>query len=533
MEMMVASVRAQSFDDYEHCIVDDGSTEPHVVPALRSAATRDSRLKLDVLPAPAGIVGATNAALAMASGEFVAFLDHDDMLHPSALSSVDAAIAAHDDIDYLYTDEDKIDSDNNHFDPFLKPDWSPERFRTQMYTCHLSVARRALVEEVGALRPGFDGAQDWDLVFRLAERARRIIHVPQVLYHWRTAPTSAAGGVEAKPWAYEAAHRVIAEHIERSGLQAQVEELPGWPGHFRLRPALRDHPLVSIVVPTGGFVRQVYGWPVKLVVNTVRSIIERSTYENVEILAVIDDVVDDGTRAELVDLGVRLVPFPREFSFSQKINVGAVHARGDYLLLLNDDVEVLPEHWRDTWPSLEGRSSWIEAMLLYALDQGVGAVGAKLYFADTRLQHVGLACTGAGPGHIYRGFPRDFGGPFNNARLPANYLALTGACLMTRRDAFENVGGFSQDFPINFNDVDYCFKLYRSGYRNVFTPDAELLHFESSSRVPHVLPEELQDLRRRWLDLLEHDPYYNPQLVQGRPNFIAPPYFRSGEFVRG
>jgi GT2 family glycosyltransferase len=532
LHVMLETARAQRFADFEHCIVDDKSTADHVAPTLRAAAAADSRILLHTRSEQGGIVAATNDALEMARGEFVAFLDHDDALHPDALWAVAEAIGERDDLDYVYTDEDKIDMQDRHFDPFLKPDWSPERFRTQMYTCHLSVARRTLVAELGGVRPGFDGAQDWDLVLRLTERARGILHVPRILSHWRATVGSAAASQDAKPWAYDAARRAIAEHVHRVGLEAEVEDLPGWAGYYRLRPALRDRPLVSIVIPTGGFRREVYGLEVDLVVHTVQSITDRSTYDNFEIVVVADDRVSEQTRTQLSELGARMVPFSRPFSFSEKINVGALHARGDYLLLLNDDVEVLPEGWRRSWPRREGRSSWIESMLLYATDPDIGVVGGKLYFGDTRLQHVGLACRAGAPGHIYRAFPHDWDGYFNNTLIPANYLAVTGACAMTRRDAFEAVGGFCRPLPINFNDVDFCFKLYRAGYRNVFTPDAELLHFESSSRVPDVLPSELLFLQQRWESLLHCDPYYNPQFAPGNPDFVVPPYFRTGEFVR-
>ncbi len=372
LHAMLASVRAQRYERWEHCIVDDGSTLPHVGSALREAAGADSRVKVRRLDSPNGISAASNAALAMATGEFVAFLDHDDALHRDALAEVDAAISEHDDVDYVYTDEDKIDVAGRHCDPFLKPDWSPERMRAQMYTCHLSVIRRALVEEVGGLRPEFDGSQDWDLVLRISERARRIVHVPRVLYSWRTTPGSTAGDVDAKPYASDAARRAVAQHARRIGLQCDVEISPDLPGCLVLRPALQERPLVSIVIPTGGFVREISGRIVDLVVNTVQSVVKRSTYENIEIVVVADASVPDGTREQLRQFGARIVPFPRPFSFPQKINVGAIHARGDYLLLLNDDIEVLPDGWRENYPNDHGKSSWIEAMLMYALHPEVG-----------------------------------------------------------------------------------------------------------------------------------------------------------------
>jgi GT2 family glycosyltransferase len=528
---MLDSVRAQRFGDFEHCLVDDNSSEPHVASILRQAAAEDPRFRVHTRADNGGIVAATNDALAMAQGEFIAFLDHDDALHPDALLAVAETVAGRDDVDYVYTDEDKIDLAGNHFGPFLKPDWSPERLRAQMYTAHFSVARRTLIDEVGNLRPGFDGSQDWDLVLRLTERARAVVHIPRILYHWRAVAGSAAADPEAKLWARDPALRAVAEHVERIGLQAEPEHLPEVAGNFRLRPALREKPLVSIVIPTGGYHREVYGVDVDLVVNTARSIVDRSTYDNVEIVVVADESVRPDTRTQLTDLGARVIRFPHPFSFSHKINFGVLHAQGDYLLLLNDDMEILPEGWRSTWPRVEGMSTWIEAMLMYALRPEIGVVGAKMYFSDTRLQHVGLACTGGGPSHIYRAFTRDYGGYFNNTLIPVNYLAVTGACMMTRRDAFEDVGGFCRALPINFNDVDYCLKLHHAGYRNVFTPDAELLHFESSSRVAKVTHDELDFLRARWNTLLRDDPFYNPQFAPGKPDFVVPAYLKSGVFA--
>jgi GT2 family glycosyltransferase len=532
LRAMLRSVSEQRFRDYEHCVVDDHSTDGAVRRILRAAARRDPRVRLLERSEQGGIVAATNDAYASARGEFVALLDHDDMLHPDALQAVADAVAGNDAVDYVYTDEDKIDLDGNHFDPFVKPDWSPERFRAQMYTCHLSVARRSLVEELGGCRAGFDGSQDWDLFLRVTERARKVVHVPRILYHWRATPASAAHDVGVKPWAHDAARRAVAEHVQRIGLQAVVDDLPGCPGTFRLRPALATEPLVSIVIPTGGFHREIYGLDVDLVVHTVRSVRERSTYEHVEIVAVVDDDTPAGTRAQLAELGVRLVGFSRPFSFSEKVNVGCLEAAGDYLLVLNDDVEILPDDWRASWPNVQGRSSWIESMLMYAVLPEIGVVGAKLYFSDLRIQHAGLACTGGGPSHIYYGFPRDYPGYFNNARIPVNYLALTGACLLTRRDAFEAVGGFSPRLPVNFNDVDYGLKLHHAGYRNVFTPEAELLHFESSSREARVKSHEHEFILERWKPLLHADPYYNPQFVPGKPDFVLPAYLREGEFAR-
>ena len=352
---MLASVQAQTNGDWEHCIVDDGSTDPSVRTAL--GAITDPRVRVAHRDEAGGIVAASNDALAMATGEFVALLDHDDVLHPDALAHMAAAIT--DDVDYLYSDEDKIDAEGRHYDLFLKPDWSPERMQVQMYTCHLSVLRRSVVEQVGGFRVGFDGSQDWDLVLRVSEVARRIVHVRETLYHWRAVAASAAADPDAKPYAAIAAHRAVNEHLERIGFEGEALPDPEG-GVFRIRPRLREQPMVSIVIPTAGGIRPIHGVPEIMVVHCVQSIVERSTYPDYEIVVVADRAMSDTARAQLDAVGagrVRVVDYPLPFNFSDKVNRGALHARGDLLLLLNDDTEVLPD-------DVSGRSSWIESMAM-------------------------------------------------------------------------------------------------------------------------------------------------------------------------
>ena len=338
------SVRAQTSGNWEHWLVDDGSTAAHVRPMLDEAAAQDSRVHVEFRAEQGGIVAATNDAVAHAHTDFVAFMDHDDELARTAVESCTRALASEPDIDYLYTDEDKIDLAGNHSDPFLKPDWSPERMRSQMYTCHFSIVRRAVLEAVGRLRPGYDGSQDWDLVLRVTERARKVHHVPEVLYHWRVHSTSVALDAMAKPYAHPAGRRAIQDHLNRIGMQNEVVEFEGLPGSNRIRPTLREEPLVSIIMPTAGRLRVVHGMRTNLVVHAVRSIVERTTYPNYEIIVVADTDTPDATVSELREVGgdrVRVVAFPGAFNYSAKINTGAFHVRGEYLLTLNDDVEVL------------------------------------------------------------------------------------------------------------------------------------------------------------------------------------------------
>lgn len=511
LKKMLRSVRRQSFRDWELCLVDDCSREPRVREMLERARATDPRIRVECREVNSGIVAASNDALRMAHGEFIALLDHDDELHPDALAHVAAAIDADPEADYVYTDEDKIDLRGRHSQPFFKPDWSPERLRTQMYTCHLSVLRRSLADEVGGFDPEFEGSQDWDLVLKVTERARAVVHVPRVLYHWRLLDTSAAAAAAAKPWAFEAGPRVVQAHCDRIGLPAEVEQDAADPGVLHLRPRLTEQPLVSIVIPTGGQVRDVRFEPVVLLLNCVRSIVERSTYENYEIVCVVDDSVEQEVIDELLEIAgerLRLVRFSGPFDFSAKVNQGAIQSKGKHLLLLNDDIEI-------TTPE------WIDRMVMYSEREGIGAVGAKLVWGDTRLQHVGLNFEYGLPGHLYRGFAGDFTGYMNDVLVARNCLAVTGACLMTRREVFEEVGGLTREFPVNFNDVDYCLKLHSSGRRIVYDPDLVLFHFESSSRTAEVEKWEFEKLVDRWRSYAAVDPYNNPNLHRGVPRITS------------
>jgi len=510
---MLASVRAQRFRDWELFLLDDCSSEPHVGEMLAAAARADRRVRVLRRAENGGIVAASNDALAIAAGEFVALLDHDDELHRDALAHVHAAIEAAPEADYVYTDEDKIDRAGRRSAPFFKPDWSPERMRTQMYTCHLSVLRRSLVEAVGGFDPEVEGSQDWDLVLKVSERARQVLHVPKVLYHWRTLETSAAGGGEAaKPWAFEAGGRAVQAHCERIGLPATVGRDERFAGVYHLQPRLERQPPVSIVIPTAGGSREVRYEDVVLVAHCLRSIISGSTYENYEIVCVVDAPADPALLDQLRGIAgerLRIVEFEDEFNFSAKVNHGAVRSEGEHLLLLNDDIEI-------------ATPDWIERLVMYSALPEIGAVGARLLWEDGRLQHAGILFENGGyPGHIYRGFSGEFRGYSNNVLVAQNYLAVTGACLMTPRDAFEEVGGFSTLFPLNYNDMDYCLKLNAGGRRVVYDPDTVLLHFESSSRETEVEDWEKELLRDRWLALTAVDPSTNPRLRHGLPRIGA------------
>lgn len=508
LRAMIDSVRSQSFPNWELCLVDDRSPSRRPWKILQEYAEIDPRIRIRRREENGGIVAASNDCLEMARGEFVSFLDHDDELYEDALAETVRALQSAPDVDYVYTDEDKLDEAGHRNGPFYKPDWSPERFRYQMYTCHFGTMRRSVVTEVGGFRADYEGSQDFDLVFRVTEKARTIVHIPKVLYGWRIIAGSAAGDPTAKPYAYIAGQRAIQSHCDRVGFEAECVHDTALPGWYRLRPRLTERPPVSIVIPTNGVQSVIHGERQSLVRNCVLSVLEKSSYDDVEIVVVADDVMAPDAVDDLVELGggrLRVVRFSKPFNFSEKVNLGVAHARHDHLVILNDDTEVIsPE--------------WIESLLMYSRYDKVGAVGPKLLFEDGTIQHAGIGlCAPAeiGPIHLHRGYGADYHGYFSTIDVAQNMLAVTGACMMTRREAFLSVGGFSERFPLSYNDVDYCLKLWSAGWRVAYNPEVTLHHFESKSRNPGVAPQELQEFRDRWGHLLGRDPFQRPELFHG------------------
>ena len=489
----IQSVLDQTFSGWEWCIADDGSTAPHVSRLLDQAA-RDPRVRVTRLAGNGGIVAASNAAASMATGEFVVLLDHDDLLSPDALATVAEHLS--DDVDYLYSDEDKVDGTGRHFDVFRKPSWSPERFLGQNYTCHLSVIRRSVFDSVGRFRPGFDGSQDYDLFLRVVEQARSIVHIPQVLYHWRIVPGSAAGTLEAKPYAFDAAERALSEHLERVGVAGRVER-GRQPGVYRVRRDRRNEPLVSIVIPTNGSTRVVWGVATALVTNAVRSVVERSSYRRFELVVVYDTstpatVLED--LARIAGDALVLVEYSGPFNFADKTNQGVLRSHGDVVLMLNDDTQVISP-------------DWIEVLLEQLEQDDVGMVGPMLRLADGRIQSAGHHNLGVGPRNLACGGRADDGGPFGMFMIAGERTGVTAACAALRREVYDQVGGLSNSFPRSFNDVDLGFKLLLAGYRIIWTPFAELYHFESLTRNPTVDSAEVNALYARWSWMLKSDAY--------------------------
>lgn len=508
LDATIRSVLDQTYPNWELCLA-DASTRPDVRPVLDKYAAADPRVRVEFLAENGGIVGNSNAALAAATGEYVALLDHDDTLAPFALYEVAAALDAAPDADFLYSDEDKLDRDGRRVEPNFKPDWSPETLRSRNYVCHLTILKRTLVEEIGGFRPGFDGAQDHDLVLRAGERARRIVHIPHVLYHWRIHDQSTAGNKASKNYAYEAGRRAVADHLDRLGVAAAVHPGPVL-GTYQVVYHLRTQPLVSVVVPNKD--------NPDLLARCVDSL-AKGSYANYELLVVENGSTRPETFAYYRELAkqphARVLEWARPFNYAAVNNFAAGRARGELLLFLNNDIEAISP-------------DWLEALVKVAVQPGVGAVGAKLYYADDTVQHAGIVVgMGGVAGHGFLNFPRQAAGYMQRLLFTQNVAAVTGACLLCPKSVFDAVGGFDEGFVLAFNDVDLCLQILRKGYRVVWTPDAELYHLESKTRGYEDTPEKQRRFKReydlfhlKWGAFLKAgDPYYSPHFRLDRPDF--------------
>lgn len=498
----IRSVVDQTYHGWELVLIADGPQPAAIKAIMVDVAASDPRIKVVHNDHALGIAAASQRGLEAARHEYVALLDHDDVLSIDALGAFAAELARFDDVDLAYSDEDKIDvgsGERKH--AFYKPAFSPERLRTQMYLGHLMVLRRELVLAVGGFRSGFDGAQDHDLALRVAERARRVVHLPRLLYHWRESESSTALDDQAKDWAFDAGVRAVADHLTRIGFPAVASRRPEDPGVIHLEPALTDEPLVSVIIPTGAASKLVHGMDTVLVEQALSSLIERSTYPRIEVVVVFDaETGSDAISAVETRCGPvrhRLIQDRRRFNFANACNLGAIRAGGEVLVFLNDDTEVV-------------MANWLERLIMYATRPDIGAVGARLLYGDGRIQHAGVWSRATGPSHRYAGFPTDHPGNFRALRTAQNCLAVTGACLAVERHKFEQVGGFSPYYPLSYNDVDLCLKLLQRGYRSVVDCATVVTHHESASRNPTVRDWEIEQLRRRWGRLLNRDPYDNP-----------------------
>jgi glycosyltransferase involved in cell wall biosynthesis len=504
----IESVRTQVYPEWELCMADDNSKDPGVRQLLTEYAAKDERIRVEFRKTNGHISAASNSALSLATGDYVAFLDHDDLLAPDALLRVAYEIGHHRDVGLIYSDEDKIEPDGKRNGPYFKPDWSPELLESQNYLCHLTVIRTDLVREVGGFRLGFEGSQDYDLVLRCTEKLRpeQIRHIPHILYHWRIHKNSTAMNVDLKPYAWDAGRRAIAEHFDRIGMGVTVTVSPENSLFYRIKPTERNESdLVTIIIPTRNHRTSLE--------TCLNSLLQKTEYHNFEIL-----IVDNGSdepetlaylRSITADSRVRVIRDDGPFNFSRLNNRAVRYANGEFVLLLNNDVEVI-------------NPDWLDEMLFYARRPGVGVVGARLWYRDERLQHAGVILgVGGVAGHAFSRYPRGKGGYAGLAALVQNRSAVTGACLLTRRSIYQAVGGLDEaGLSVAFNDVDYCLKVLKSGRRIVWTPFAELYHDESLSRGFEDTPEKILRFQRecilmkkRWGPLLQNDPYFNPNLA--------------------
>lgn len=500
----IDGVLRQIYPHWELCIADDASTQPHIRRVLQEYSSGDPRIKVAYRSTNGNISAASNCALELATGKYVALLDHDDEIAEHALFRVAEAIVNDPSLDMIYSDEDKLSPEGVRHDPFFKPDWSPEYFLACMYTCHLGVYRTEIVRAVGGWRSAYDGAQDYDLVLRIISRNPRIHHIPDVLYHWRTLPSSTASGPDAKPLAYQRAREALENHLQRMGRQGQVQAGPS-EGFHRIRYEIVGKPRVSIVIPTACRPIELRGRQNWFLLQCISSIRRLSTYSNVEIIAVDNSNMPGDLAQALKALDVRMMSFTERFNLSRKINQGVFAADGEQLILLNDDAEVLT-------------CDWIESMLEYSQWSEVGAVGAQLLFPNDTQQHNGVTVLNGNPGHPFYKFPRDHPGYYFSSQVHRNWSAVTGACMMTRTGVFRDVGGFSEEFPLNYNDVDYCLRLLSRGMRIVYTPYAKLYHHEAVSKLG-LQPRELAAFKKAWQARFPRDPYYNPNLTDHACDF--------------
>jgi glycosyltransferase involved in cell wall biosynthesis/TolA-binding protein len=506
LEQAIDSVRAQLYGNWELCIADDASTQPAVRRMLEQQSQRDARIKVVYREQNGHISASSNSALALASGEFVALLDHDDMLAETALFRIAEAIIAHPDAVLFYSDEDKVDADNRRYDPYFKPDYNYELLLAQNMICHLGAYRTATLRELGGFRTGVEGAQDYDLALRVTERATvaQVVHLPYVLYHWRAIAGSTALAAGEKNYAAQAGRQAVADHLARCGVAAEVLPAPVTPDVNRVRFACPvPQPLVSILIPTRD--------RADLLGMCLDSLIERSTYSNYEVIIIDNGSVEEATRelfARLPQPRFKVVRDESPFNFSALNNHAARVASGQFLCLMNNDIEILTP-------------GWLEEMVAFAARPEIGCVGARLWYPDGRLQHGGVVLgVGGIAGHAHKYLPRGQNGYFGRAILHQAYSAVTAACLLLRREVFEQVGGLDEQLAIAFNDIDFCLRVRAAGYRNVWTPYAEMIHHESASRGEEDNPEKIARFGReiafveaRWGDQLRTDPAYNPNLT--------------------
>ena len=512
LKKMIASVEKQSYTNWELCLSDGSGADSPLIEILNSYVEKDSRIKVVRNETPLQISDNTNKALEIATGEWIAFMDHDDALTLDALYECVKAINEEPDIDMIYSDEDKISMDDSEFfQPHFKSDFNIDMLRGTNYFCHLTVVKRELYEQAGNLRGAYDGAQDYDFVLRCVEHARKVKHIARVLYHWRAHKDSTAENPESKLYAFEAGARAVQAHFDRIGIRAKVTSTK-YLGIYKSKYEFDERPLVSIIIPNKDHIEDLD--------KCISAIEEKGTYKNLEYIIVENNSEKKETFTYYDSLQkknpkVKVVTWDGPFNYSAINNYGVSFAKGEFYLFLNNDTEIINE-------------DCIEELLGYCLRPDVGAVGARLFYEDGTIQHAGVVVGMQGvAGHESAGEPHESPGYFGRAIIAHDCSAVTAACVMVKKEVFEIVGGFDSKLAVAFNDIDFCLKVRKAGYLIVYNPYAELYHYESKSRGQEDTEEKIRRFQReieifheKWYDfLLKGDPYYNPNLTLAETNF--------------
>ncbi len=510
---MIESVLAQSYPNYQLCIA-DGSDKAHkyVKRICKGYADFDHRVSYKKLRNNEGIASNTNAALDMAKGDYIVLFDHDDLLHPEALYHVAKAIEETK-AEYVYTDEAVFYNESmSRIIYHMKPDFSPDFLRGINYICHLSAFSKKLMDQVGRFRSECDGSQDFDMTLRLTEKANQVYHIPRVLYFWRSHPGSVASGIEAKTYCLDSAKKALRDHLDRIGLKGSVED-SSFASSYHIKYEIKGNPMISILIPNKDHIGELE--------TCLSSIFDKTTYQNFEIVIIENGSEEEETFTYYKQLKdqyheqVRIVTWQYGFNYAAINNFGAGEAKGDFLLLLNNDTEVISP-------------DWLQEMLMFAQREDVGVVGPMMYFGDDTIQHAGIIMgIGGTAGHSHKGLKRGSAGYLCKLATVQNVSGVTGACMMIAKEKYEKMGGLDEKFVVAFNDVDFCCRLLDQGYRNVFTPFAELYHYESKSRGYEDTPEKIARFNREKALLLERhgeriekgDPYYNPSLNLSREDY--------------
>ena len=515
LKQMIESLISQTYPEWELCIANASPDNEEMQRVLADYSAKDSRVRFCNLKENLGIAENTNRAFSMAKGEFMGLLDHDDLLAPNALYEIVQALQDHPQADALYTDEDKVTTElDEHFQPHLKPDFNLDLLRSNNYICHFFVVRRSIVEKAGGFRKEFDGAQDYDFIFRCTENAREVLHVPEILYHWRTHKASTADNPASKMYAFEAGKRAIEANLERTetkGVVSHTQDL----GFYRVKYPVQGKPLVSVIIPNKDE---------KETLQTCMEMLNSNTsYQNFEIIIIENNSTTDEIFRYYKELSkdprIHLLRWGKEFNYSAINNFGVAHAKGEYLLFLNNDIKSI-------------NPDWMEELLGVCQRPEVGGVGAKLIYPDNTIQHAGCVVGMGGiAGHMFVDMPADRTGYLHKASLLQDMSAVTAACLMMKKEVFEEAGGFTEELAVAFNDVDLCLKVRKNNHLIVYDPYAKLYHMESKTRGAEDSKEkvrrfqtEIEYMRCHWLDILKNgDPYYNKNLSLTKWNYSLKP----------